>query len=286
MTDDHKVLVSAGLVLGDVAALVVLRPDLSALAGNLTAPHRWVATAGADQAAVTLAGAALWCVAVWFGVGLLAAAASQAPGTLGRNAHSVSRILLPGTIQRLLAGAAGLGVLLAPVAAQAAGQAPGGGQAGTSTSAPSVPAPAWPTDPPPTGAPRTTPPPTTPQLPTTPPPTTPTLPAPAWPTSTTATNTPAAPTRPPKTPIPHRTPRPTRPRHASPPEPGGAVVVQPGDSLWRIAATQLGPGATSAQIAAAWPRWYAANHIAIGTDPNLIRPGQLLQTPAATGGAR
>lgn len=57
------------------------------------------------------------------------------------------------------------------------------------------------------------------------------------------------------------------------------IVVAPGDSLWRIAARWLGPGATDAQIAQAWPRWYAANRQLIGPDPNLIRPGQRLVPP-------
>lgn len=57
------------------------------------------------------------------------------------------------------------------------------------------------------------------------------------------------------------------------------VVVAPGDSLWRIAARSLGPGASDAQIAQLWPHWYAANRRLIGPDPNLIRPGQRLVPP-------
>jgi nucleoid-associated protein YgaU len=58
------------------------------------------------------------------------------------------------------------------------------------------------------------------------------------------------------------------------------VVVLRGDSLWEIAARRLGPAATEAQIAAEWPRWWAANRDVIGPDPNLIRPGQRLRPPA------
>jgi nucleoid-associated protein YgaU len=57
------------------------------------------------------------------------------------------------------------------------------------------------------------------------------------------------------------------------------VVVAPGDSLWRIAAAELGPDATPADVAAAWPRWYAANRAAIGDDPGLIVPGLVLRMP-------
>ncbi|WP_051466094.1 MULTISPECIES: LysM peptidoglycan-binding domain-containing protein [Pseudofrankia] len=57
------------------------------------------------------------------------------------------------------------------------------------------------------------------------------------------------------------------------------VVVHRGDSLWTIAARHLGPSATDAQIAAEWPRWWAANQDAIGPDPGLILPGQRLRPP-------
>jgi nucleoid-associated protein YgaU len=70
----------------------------------------------------------------------------------------------------------------------------------------------------------------------------------------------------------------TRSRHAAPRS--TAVLVAPGDSLWRIAARRLGPGADDAAIAREWPRWYAANRAVIGADPNLIHPGQRLVPPA------
>ena len=62
------------------------------------------------------------------------------------------------------------------------------------------------------------------------------------------------------------------------------VTVMPGDTLWSIAAAHLGAGASDAEIAAEWPRWYAANADLIGPDPNVIRPGQVLVPP--TGGSR
>jgi len=62
------------------------------------------------------------------------------------------------------------------------------------------------------------------------------------------------------------------------------VVVRPGDSLWSIAATELGQNATPEAIAARWPAWYAANRHLIGPDPDLILPGQVLRTPAAATG--
>ena len=64
------------------------------------------------------------------------------------------------------------------------------------------------------------------------------------------------------------------------------VVVRAGDSLWRIAAQHLDPLASPAQIAAAWPGWYAANRDVVGPDPGLIHPGQVLSRPEADSVAR
>ena len=60
-------------------------------------------------------------------------------------------------------------------------------------------------------------------------------------------------------------------------------VVEPGDSLWRIAASVLhsnGDGdPSSADIARFWPTIYAANRSLIGDNPSLIFPGQRLLIP-------
>lgn len=57
------------------------------------------------------------------------------------------------------------------------------------------------------------------------------------------------------------------------------VVVQPGDSLWKIAARYLPAGTEDAVIDATWRQWYAANRAVIGADPDLILPGQQLHAP-------
>jgi nucleoid-associated protein YgaU len=57
------------------------------------------------------------------------------------------------------------------------------------------------------------------------------------------------------------------------------VVVRRGDSLWSIAARDLGPGASDAEVAAQWPRWWHANRAVIGPDPDLILPGTRLRPP-------
>lgn len=60
------------------------------------------------------------------------------------------------------------------------------------------------------------------------------------------------------------------------------VVVHRGDTLWSIVARRLGPEASDAEVAAAWPAWHEANRAVIGDDPDLLVPGQLLRAPAHT----
>jgi hypothetical protein len=60
----------------------------------------------------------------------------------------------------------------------------------------------------------------------------------------------------------------------------GTVVVAPGDSLWKIAAERLGPGASNTEIQAELVRIWDRNSARIGTgDPNLIFPGTRLTIP-------
>jgi hypothetical protein len=100
-----------------------------------------------------------------------------------------------------------------------------------------------------------------------------------------------------RTPTPARTPAPgwtpSRPVQRSQPHAelvtGGrssqrtaaVVVVHRGDTLWDIARRHLGPDATDAEVASAWPQWHAANHALIGDDPDLLLPGQILRPPTA-----
>jgi hypothetical protein len=55
------------------------------------------------------------------------------------------------------------------------------------------------------------------------------------------------------------------------------VIVRPGDTLWSIAARDLAPGATPGQVAGRCEAIYRHNHGVIGSDPDLIRPGQVLR---------
>jgi nucleoid-associated protein YgaU len=164
---------------------------------------------------------------------------------IGTAADRAGRVLVPRVLLKLVAGSAGLGVLVAPAAA---GAQPPPRPAPTATSAPSaptlatVPGPVWPSDP--AGA---------------------SMPGPRWPST-------------PSTPPADHPDHPAEPAPDS--RPADTVRVRPGDSLWLIAARRLGPAADPDRIATEWPRWYAANRAVIGSDPDLIRPGQVLHAPA------
>jgi hypothetical protein len=67
-----------------------------------------------------------------------------------------------------------------------------------------------------------------------------------------------------------------RPRTGPPPR---SVVVAPGDSLWSIAAEQLPRDASDGRVTACWHAVYAANRAVIGTDPDVLEPGQRLRLP-------
>ncbi len=269
----------------DVSTLVLTTPTARRLPGHLRDAHQWLAQAGADGAAVSLAAAALWLIALWVGMALLCAVAASAPGRLGSAGQAVARRVMPRAVRVVVLGSIGLAVAGNPGFAQAstngpsagfsvgvsaghttAGDSAGGGGGGGGESAhaddstgvaASVQlaslsragnvAIGWPRTDASTSA--------TPRI--------------GWPATPA---TPAAPSHG----KPSRHPAPQRRSHS---RPGGPVTVAPGDSLWLIAAHRLGPTATQAEIAAAWPEWYATNHVVIGPDPNHIEPRQLLSTP-------
>lgn len=65
------------------------------------------------------------------------------------------------------------------------------------------------------------------------------------------------------------------------PESAAEVIVLAGDTLWDIAARDLGPAASDVDVALHWPRWYQANRAEIGENPDVLLPGQILKPPAA-----
>lgn len=71
----------------------------------------------------------------------------------------------------------------------------------------------------------------------------------------------------------------TTPLSDSPASRPATVTVRPGDTLWRIAAEQLGSHPALDDIARAWPMIYELNREVIGPDPGLIEPGQRLVLP-------
>ena len=60
---------------------------------------------------------------------------------------------------------------------------------------------------------------------------------------------------------------------------GEKVTVMAGDTLWDLAAAQLGSLATSTEVAELWPRWYELNRLVVGPDPDILLPGQILVVP-------
>jgi nucleoid-associated protein YgaU len=217
----------------DAAAIGLFPPDWRSLASGLAHPQIWVAQEGADSVAVTMAGTALWLVALWLAVGLVALAVATAPGRLGEVGSWFTDRLLPGALTRTVAGAVGLSVAFAPVAAGAETVTPTATTSAATLAAP----PTWPSD---SSASR-------PDI---------NLAPPSLPLSLPVSDAPPA----------QLTASPT-------------ITVQPGDSLWLIAPRRLGSSATGAQLRAATDRWYATNHAVIGADPNLIRPGTVLDVP-------
>jgi nucleoid-associated protein YgaU len=260
---------SALLVVADAAVLVGARPDLRRVGLTVGHPRAAAAAFGVDGALGPVVTALLWVAAAWLAFGLLAAAAARLPGAPGRWGIRAGRALLPRALSGLVAGSVGAGVFLAPAAALAAG-------------------PSAPPRPPAAGA-ATVASPSTPATPSTPaspsPPATPSTPATTPTTAAAAEPSPAWPVQPASTPAPVW---PTGPSTAAGPPPAGParstgsgpVTVGAGDSLWTIAGRRLGSSPSPARIAAAWPRWFAANRAVIGADPDLIHPGQVLRPPA------
>jgi len=70
-----------------------------------------------------------------------------------------------------------------------------------------------------------------------------------------------------------------RPVAAGHEPPGRVHVVRPGDTLWAVAAADLGGRADPARISTHWHRIHELNLSVIGSDPDLIHPGQQLRMP-------
>jgi hypothetical protein len=72
-----------------------------------------------------------------------------------------------------------------------------------------------------------------------------------------------------------------------PSKPRVGYTVEPGDTLWDIAAAHLEPTEDSpAEVHRYWQQIYRANRPAIGPDPDLIHPGTRLDVPPFRGDRR
>ncbi|GEO94000.1 LysM peptidoglycan-binding domain-containing protein [Kocuria turfanensis] len=89
-----------------------------------------------------------------------------------------------------------------------------------------------------------------------------------------------APLRPPAAPSSEEASR-SRGAHPTPAERtvDGVVTVLRGDTLWSLAAAQLGPGASAEDVDRAWPAWYELNRRVLVHGPHLLLPGQRLVVP-------
>lgn len=258
----------SALALVDAAVLGVLWPDWHSLSSGLRAPYEWMAARGSDAALAQFAGALLWLVAAWFGVSLLLLVGAALPGRAGTLLDQLSSVTVPNAVRRAVIGTAAAATVLVPLPAMATPVSP----------APTAPAPASPAP--------TSPAPTSP-APTSPAPThTGSAASVAWPMDTPGPRAAQAQTAA-QNPGPARHSQSASPAESETPPPDrtrshgqtDVVTVRAGDSLWALAAHELGDTATADDIAAAWPQWHRTNHAVIGDNPNLIRPGQHLTIP-------
>ena len=244
----------------------------------LTGTTATVAGAVTEQALLSAAGLAVWALLGWHLLILTTALLGRLPGRTGRGCRTLLRRLAPWTASRVVAAAVGL-TLLSGTSACAAGLAPGGDGAGSTTESgsTSIADTGSPQDPsaaadsgrviasmsidwPATGSAVVT------------------APAQAAPARVPPAQT--APAQPARAPVPAPAPSGETDLPASDSLVGtGPVTVRAGDSLWAIAHRFLPPAATDAETDIAWRAWYVANSESIGDDPDLIRPGQLLLPP-------
>ncbi len=236
----------ASLSVVDAVVLAFGAPSPARLIAAGADPQGWIARVGVDAASAELAGAALWLTAAWLALGLLATGATVLPGRFGSYAHHLARQVLPAAVRRAIAGAAGVGIALAPAAAGAAappaaappvlGAVVEAANSGLSTAG--TPAPVWPSDA--------------------------SVPAPVWP----------------RTPDAHPRHRPHVPAATAVRVLAGDSLWS--IAAAHLPATHLPathPGARAARTARAWPHWYDRNRSIIGADPAYLRPGEILQTP-------
>jgi hypothetical protein len=193
---------------------------------------------------VDLAAVAGWLCLGWLCCGALLTALGAVPSRLGRVSAAASRLITPRLVRTAVEAACGVAVAASPVISAAPGYAAPAAASTAATGAVDI---DWPVT---AAAQRGT------NL--------------DWPAAPAAPDRPATARAATRSPATHAAGERERRQH---------VVVRPGDTLWSIAAARLPADASNADVAAAWPRWYAANRAEIGPDPNLLLPGERLRPP-------
>lgn len=206
---------------------------------------------------------AAWVLALWLAAGTVLHLAAGLPGFAGRCASVLARAITPRLLRRTLDVCLGVGLVAVPAGpALAASATPTGSpHPAVTQTLPAVPAPVL-----------------------APLPLVPDLDRPAARPPALVTPFVAASPPPPARPPVAASPSPPASQPAPLVTANTAVVVHAGDTLWSIARAQLPSSERSGPaVAAAWPRWWQANHAQIGDDPDLIHPGQRLTPPTSAG---
>ncbi|MBM9468214.1 LysM peptidoglycan-binding domain-containing protein [Nakamurella leprariae] len=298
------------MALPAVTALVLPTP-WAATAAISSGPAQRPVTGRIDDLLVAACAWLIWALLLWSAVVLVLAVLGRLPGALGAGARALAARIAPAVVRRSVGAVIGAGLLTSVVTGCADGPASAAPltQAGTSPTTavgvmdaradPSVPAPAGapatPAEQGEGGAPDAGPtehrqalswtgaPASRDGAPGGPLPVTaldwPTTPNPAPGATHAAAPGPARESEPP---APVADPAPT-PATAAADEAGAppvqtimVVTVQPGDSLWELARSQLPADVPASEVDRLWHGWYQANRATIGDDPDLIRPGQRL----------
>lgn len=251
---------AAAIWAGAATLLAALGPGVTELRQLVLAPRELLAVPGeallVDVLLVDLAAVAAWGVLAWLLLGAGVVLGGRGAGAGGRWCRHLAQRLLPKTLRRTLEGVLGLGVAVL-----------------TATPSVAAPAPIPSLDRQPVQSIQLAP------VPAVPPPVLAQVAPMVPPADLPARHAPV-----PDGPGPRTAPPAPAHQRVTPALPPAVdeMVVHRGDCLWDLVARSLGPQATDAAVAEAWPRWYAANRAVIGPDPEVLLPGQRLRPPATT----
>jgi LysM domain-containing protein len=251
----------AGILIAGVAVVLgwAAGPPAGTWRVLVSAVDGSAATPAFDHLLVSSAAVAAWAALCWFGVAVFLEVASALPGALGHGFAAVAARVSPTLVRHVVQAVIGISVLAGPLTAGSALAAGPSTTTSTSVDRPN---------------------------------------SLAVPPLAAGSPAPLALDRPATTFVPASPPPPHKQASTGPaaivtgtahrdigdpndPSTRG-YVVRRGDTLWDIAARHLGPGASAVDISRAWPAWYEANRVVIGSDPGVIRPGEMLWPPSAS----